>query len=438
MDRLVLNHHYLLTGMATMEDAANAILLSDVAIYDGAHLAALTDVFVRWGMLHADTLQPVLLVHDPPQMRHADESMPVVSARFVAVEVASEPQQVWLHALDAQGTQTAWPMTSSGGGNWRCNLPGAAGANVYWRYWFECVDAQERRVTLPQAGADQAFEFAMGMVAEDFEEPSGWQVGAADDDATRGHWVRAVPTGTAWQPSVDHSGTGSMCWVTGNADPGRPASDADVDDGKTTLFSPIWDVEGAAILKLSYWRWFATNPHGSQEDLWAVRVSADGGSTWSLLEDSSEGSPGWQQQQFDLATLLPGATTIQLSFEVSDGGSGSLVEAAVDDVVIRIKRATDTQSIPAARSSLAVFPNPFNPTTTVSFDLSSAAMARVDVYDTSGRRVRGLLNTHLEAGRHRVIWDGRDAAGRQLASGVYLLQLRSPLQSQTRKVTLLR
>ena len=438
MDGLVLNHHYMLTGNATMEDAANAILLSDVALYDGAHLAALTDVFVRWGMIDAASVQPVLLLHDPPQMRTAAASLPALRAQFVAMDAASEPQQAWMHTVDEQGTQSSWPMQALGGGLWQCDLPGAAGADVYWRYWFECIDAQDRQVVLPQGGEAHAYEYVMGMVAEDFEAAGGWQAGRLEDDATRGHWVRTVPTGTAWQPSLDHSSAGSICWVTGNAEPGAPASDADVDDGTTTLRSPIWEVQGAATLTLSYWRWFSTNAAASQEDLWCVRASADGGASWVILEQTSAGDPGWHQRRFDLAALLPAATTIQLQFEVTDGGSGSLVEAALDDVVLRIKRTTDSAAVPSAPGALAVYPNPFNPTTTVSLAIPAAGPVRIDIYDTKGRLVRRLLDTHLAEGPHRVVWDGRDTAGRQLASGVYLLQLRSRLHEQTRKVTLLR
>ena len=438
MDRLAVDHLYMLTGKATMEDAANAILLSDVALYDGAHLPALTDVFVRWGMLDATSVQPVLLVHDAVQMAQADASMPPIQVRLVAMQADAEPQQVWMHVVDEQDRQSSWPMQPLGGGRWQCILPGAAGTDVFWRYWFESVDAQDRHVVLPQGGESEAFQFVMGMVAEDFESANGWQSGAAGDDATRGHWVRTVPTGTSWQPAVDHSSSGSTCWVTGNAGPGAPASDADVDDGQTTLRSPVWDVLGAATLKLSYWRWFSTNAASTQEDVWSARASGDGGVTWVTLEQTTQGDPGWQERQFDLAALLPTASSIQLLFEVTDGGAGSLVEAALDDVVLRMKRTTDSASVPPARGSLDVYPNPFNPSTTVSFDIPAAGPVRVEIYDTRGRLVRRLLDTPLGAGRHRVFWDGRDTAGRPLASGVYLMQLRSRMHDQTRKVTLLR
>jgi hypothetical protein len=70
-------------------------------------------------------------------------------------------------------------------------------------------------------------------------------------------------------------------------------------------------------------------------------------------------------------------------------------------------------------------PNPFNPSTTVWFDLPRTGGLTVGVYDLHGRVVRTLHTGVLEAGRHRVEWDGRDGAGDPAAAGVYLLRLQT-------------
>ena len=54
--------------------------------------------------------------------------------------------------------------------------------------------------------------------------------------------MRAAPVGTIAQPSLDHSSTGTLCWVTGNSVPGNPPDNNDVDAGTTTLLSPAWDL----------------------------------------------------------------------------------------------------------------------------------------------------------------------------------------------------
>jgi len=68
-------------------------------------------------------------------------------------------------------------------------------------------------------------------------------------------------------------------------------------------------------------------------------------------------------------------------------------------------------------------PNPFNPSTTVHFELGRPGPATIRIYDVSGRCVRTLVDEQLAAGRHQVSWDGRSQAGRALASGVYVLEM---------------
>ena len=83
-------------------------------------------------------------------------------------------------------------------------------------------------------------------------------------------------------------------------------------------------------------------------------------------------------------------------------------------------------------------PNPFNPQTTVRFELDRDGSAALEIYDLNGRRVRTLVNGHLTAGGHRATWNGRDDAGHSLASGVYLVRLRGNDFVDSRRVALLK
>jgi hypothetical protein len=83
-------------------------------------------------------------------------------------------------------------------------------------------------------------------------------------------------------------------------------------------------------------------------------------------------------------------------------------------------------------------PNPFNPSTTIRYELATAGPVRLTVYDAAGRRVRGLVNTSEAAGPHDVVFDGVDDAGRPLASGVYFYRLDAAGTIQTRKMVLLK
>ncbi|MBP2681566.1 MAG: Por secretion system C-terminal sorting protein, partial [Candidatus Krumholzibacteriota bacterium] len=84
------------------------------------------------------------------------------------------------------------------------------------------------------------------------------------------------------------------------------------------------------------------------------------------------------------------------------------------------------------------YPNPFNPTTTLSLELEEAGVVTATLYDAAGRRVRSLWRGPLPAGVHRFDWDGRNDAGAPLASGVYFLSATSGNRSAVVKLVLVR
>jgi hypothetical protein len=83
-------------------------------------------------------------------------------------------------------------------------------------------------------------------------------------------------------------------------------------------------------------------------------------------------------------------------------------------------------------------PNPFRSVTSVKFALPAAADVQLEVFDVAGRRVTRLVSGQVAAGEHTVTWDGRNAAGRRAAAGVYLVRLHTPERTLTRDVVLLR
>ena len=69
------------------------------------------------------------------------------------------------------------------------------------------------------------------------------------------------------------------------------------------------------------------------------------------------------------------------------------------------------------------YPNPFNPTTAIRYEISVAAQVELTVYDILGREVITLVRARQPAGAHSIQWHGRDAAGREVSSGVYIYRL---------------
>lgn len=99
-----------------------------------------------------------------------------------------------------------------------------------------------------------------------------------------------------------------------------------------------------------------------------------------------------------------------------------------------------TADVPAAFVLEAAYPNPFNPETTIAFEVLQADAGRVSlvVYDVLGRAVATLVDGPVGQGRHRYTWRGQDDQGRTVASGLYLYRLRVGDQVATRSMVLLK
>jgi hypothetical protein len=93
---------------------------------------------------------------------------------------------------------------------------------------------------------------------------------------------------------------------------------------------------------------------------------------------------------------------------------------------------------PPVPMALAAYPNPFNPQTTISFSLPGAGEVALNLYNTRGQKVRALVKERMEAGAHQLVFDGKDANGKELASGIYLLRLDSKGGSVTRRISLVK
>ncbi|MCP4570790.1 MAG: T9SS type A sorting domain-containing protein [bacterium] len=95
--------------------------------------------------------------------------------------------------------------------------------------------------------------------------------------------------------------------------------------------------------------------------------------------------------------------------------------------------------LPGARSlDLTVHPNPFNASTSLSFDLPHGGPAELVLYDLGGRRIRTLVSETLSAGPYAVNWNGHDDRGLPVASGVYLVRLRALGLEETQRMVLLK
>ncbi len=166
------------------------------------------------------------------------------------------------------------------------------------------------------------------------------------------------------------------------------------------------------------------NPGGDWVSCIAAQANMNGNiSEDPLFCDSANGdyalddmSPAWLA-----ACGAMGAFDAACSFATEVAGAG-------DDAA---------DAIPAL-PTLAVAPNPFNPSTTISLGVPRRAQVRVAVHDLAGREVVVLLDRALASGTHNVVWRGHDASGSPVASGVYFVRTAIGDAGETRKITMVR
>ena len=120
------------------------------------------------------------------------------------------------------------------------------------------------------------------------------------------------------------------------------------------------------------------------------------------------------------------------------GGGRGLWEIVLPQAATETAVAEAEGVVPAEFALAQNFPNPFNASTTIAFQLGLPSQVELAVYNISGQRVRTLISGSLPAGHHRLQWDGRNDRGEPAASGAYLYQLSASDFVATRQLMLLK
>ena len=117
----------------------------------------------------------------------------------------------------------------------------------------------------------------------------------------------------------------------------------------------------------------------------------------------------------------------------------SLRAAGVNgEILAQASTTVNILNIPENYALHQNYPNPFNPTTTIAYDLPEDAFITLEIYDILGRRVRTLINSQIEAGYQKIIWDGRNDYGLELSSGFYFYRINAGNFNKTQKMVLLK
>jgi len=312
-------------------------------------------------------------------------------------------------------------------------------------YYIRGVDQAGNSCNSPALAPAVLYAFNVATLNDDLEQESGWSVDLeGTDNATSGIWERLDPVATEAQPEYDHTpAPGTLCWVTGNAAPGQPGGTNDVDGGSTTLYSPVYDLTSAIVAKGKFWRWYSNDMgNDPNADTWVVQVRNNGG-TWTDVERTQTHQDRWRFVGSDLFALY-GASLgqVQFRFIASDAGTGSLVEALIDDFdLLYTSHQVDAPEAVTGPARFALHGSRVNPAAgraEITFQVPTRAAVTLSVFDVNGRVIRTLTQQAYDPGVHSVVWDGADANGGRVASGVYYCRMQSSGFTAVRPVVLSR
>ena len=235
------------------------------------------------------------------------------------------------------------PIYDQGGGGYVAALADIpCNATVQW--FAELRTTSNSLVPLPCSGVYTARTGSISDIySTDFTtNGTGWTVGP--NTATAGIWERVSPIGSVAQPGRDHSDTDDQCFITGQGFFGNTGGSTDVDNGSTLLTSPTFSLVGQSDAEISYWRWYS-NATGAAPlaDTFVVQVSNNNGSTWTTAETVGPGTITtpevnglWFFKSFKLSSIGVAPTAnMRVRFNAQDTGSGSVVEAAIDDFAVK-------------------------------------------------------------------------------------------------------
>ncbi len=192
--------------------------------------------------------------------------------------------------------------------------------------YFSVESASFGVITYPENAPSASMSVQIGEIVEDFADTfnsnQSWSV-SNSQGLSAGAWERGQPVGfNRGNPTTDADNSG-FAYLTDN-DPNTDNSD--IDDGATTLTSPVIDASNGAVVSYSYWFNDVANGELSPEDQFTVEISSNGGSSWTTVRTYTAASSSWRDDSF---SVNPTAN-LRVRFTAGDLGDQNVVEAGLD------------------------------------------------------------------------------------------------------------
>jgi subtilisin-like proprotein convertase family protein len=476
MDAVMLDHHFALGTSATMADAANQVIQSDLDLFGGAHLATLVDVFDFWGFVDATDFVPTV-AHTPlGDTNDTSGPYPVVASIQSA------------QALDPNGLDVFWgvgaftdsvALTATGNPNeYSADIPGPL-TGVVVRYYIRARDVNGGTTVQPTGAPATFYSFHVGpnngalsgrvrLVGQ--TDHSGATVtlqpgGATTQTDMLGDYELSSLFADSYQITVSRAGyatavrsgipvtvatetehndfvlyTQQAAQACGN--PNQAIGEGVFGIANNLAIADTWAVQGVEV-----------DVNIQHPSIGELVVELRKGTRTVRLHNLTGGTADNIVGTYPttLAVSGPGA----LNDFIGDPANGTWTLRIVDASInasngvlvswcIRLRGPLDIPAstpgtVPVAASLWASDPNPApGGETTIRFGVPRTGAAAIVLFDVAGRRVRTLLDRTLQPGLHEVRWDGRDADGAPVPAGVYLYRLTAGDANLTRKVVVAR
>jgi hypothetical protein len=252
---------------------------------------------------------------------------------------------------------------------------------------------------------------------------------------------------------VSHSPYRGDIYVVYSDQPAGP-SDTDIFFVKSTDGGATWTAPQQIIQEVGghhqFFPWVAIDPvTGNLYVDFYDRRFVGGDTTEVFLAMSEDGGSSWSDFRVSETPFFPVANVFFGDYIGIAANNGKVYpmwtrmdneDLSVWVALVDIPTGIDVAAPGGVSSSVLRqnYPNPFNPTTEIVFELRQRTDVELTIYDVEGRRVRTLVDRVVATGPCRVTWDGRDAGGNPVSSGVYFYTLHTPTETLTRKMTLLK
>ena len=232
----------------------------------------------------------------------------------------------------------------------------------------------------------------------------------------------------------------------------------DINNVSNLLFEGAFTLGSAGIMQHSYGKFIRFSQILTSSQVYSFDMGSDALNLFATLQDSNINS-------FNEIISINGTNTdvsqyyIIINNQMSEIGEASyphryrlytyffpernkMVQVAssgiwVYDIEYSVSDA-DIVILPIKNELLNNFPNPFNPETTIRFNIAVESIVSIDIFNIRGQMVKRLLDGFYERGSHAVVWDGRDETNREMGSGVYFYRMVAGEVVETRRMVLLK